>query len=342
MAKQTRKTTKAPARRTATSARRFSNRTAVGILGILLGLWLLYETLSIRPFRWGTLAEELIVVLCVVFALRLLCMAKLPGGLVVACLILLPAGVIVYGAYAAAAEGANFYRFLCLAGAVLLSLLTARLLDSRPDGVLVAFLLLLAGLPGLFAADTLLVQELMRLFLTAGVFFSMVSIRERSPWMSLCAALLFGFAGAAGLYAVFAAAGAAAGTLLFAPKKQRGVWVLSAMLAVGLALGALLLAKQYLPQDSVLLLQNVGGTSEWAAFLNKHLSRVLAVGVLLLAVRFFVSNEDAATPALLALLGGAIVRVIFSGNAPDLSMDTPVLAAIAGAGIAKTGRRSRR
>lgn len=342
MAKQTRKTTKAPARRTTTSACRFSNRTAVGVLGVLLGLWLVYGTLSVQPIHWGTLAEELIVALCVVFALRLLCMAKLSNGLVVACLILLPAGIVVYGAYAAASLGANFYRYLCLAGTGLLSLLAARLLDSRPDGVLVAFLLMLASLPGLFSADVFLIEELMRLFLTAGVFFTMVSIREKSPWMALCAAPLFGFAGSAGLYAAFVALGTAVGTLLSAPKKQRGIWVLSAVLAVGLALGVLALAKQYLPQDSVLLLKSAEGAGELAAFLNGPLMRALAVGVILMAARYFVSNQDAATPALLALIGGALVRLIFPGRAPDLAMDTPILAALAGAGIAMTGRTGRR
>jgi len=181
MAKQMRKTKKAPARRPGSTARGVSNRTVVGVLGVLLGLWLIYGTLTIQPFRWGTFAEELIVALCVVFALRLLCMAKLSGGLIVACLILLPAGIIVYGAYASAADGTNFYRFLCLAGAGVLSLMMARLLDSRPDGVLVAFLLFLAAMPGLIAEDTLFIDELMRLFLTAGMFFAMVSIREKSP-----------------------------------------------------------------------------------------------------------------------------------------------------------------
>ena len=342
MAKQMRKTKKMPARRPGSTARGVSNRAVVGVLGVLLGLWLIYGTLTIQPFRWGTFAEELIVALCVVFALRLLCMAKLSGGLIVACLILLPAGIIVYGAYASAADGTNFYRFLCLAGAGVLSLMMARLLDSRPDGVMVAFLLFLAAMPGLIAEDTLFIDELMRLFLTAGMFFAMVSIREKSPWLALCGALLFGFAGAAGIYAAFVAAGAAAGLLLLAPKRQRGVWALSAALSVGLALGALALARQYLPQDSVLLLQNPGGAGELAAFLSKHLTRVLAVGVLLLAIRSFTSNEDAATPALLALLGGALARLIFSDVAPGVLMDTPLLAAIAGAGIAKAGRGNRR
>ncbi len=342
MAKQTRRTKRAPARRTTTTARRFSNRTVVGVLGVFLGLWLIYETLTVQPFRWGTIVEELIIVLCVVFALRLLCIARLPRGLIVASLILLPAGIIVYGAYASAAEGANFYRFFCLAGVGALSLLMARLLDNQPDGVLICALLLLVSLPGLFAADTLFIEELMRLFLTAGVFFAMVSIREKSPWMALCAAPLFGLAGTAGLYAAFIAAGAAAGMLLAAPKKQRGIWVLSAALSVGLALGALLLVKQLSVLSPLLVTQNTMQASAWAELFDHHLIRVLATGVLLFAVRFFSANEDASMPLVLALLGGAIIRLIFSSGAPDVSMDVPLLAALAGAGIAKTARSSRR
>ena len=342
MTQQTRKTKRAPARRTTRTVRRFSNRTVVGILGVLLGLWLIYKTLTLQPFRWGTIVEELIIALCVVFALRLLCIAKLPRGLVVASLILLPAGIIVYGAYASAAEGANFYRFLCLAGVGALSLLMVRLLDNQPDGVLIGAILLLVSLPGLFTADTLFIEELMRLFLTAGVFFAMVSIREKSPWMALCAVPLFGLAGTAGLYAAFIAAGTAAGMLLAAPKKQRGIWVLSAALSVVLALGALLLVKQLSLLPSSLTMQNAMQASTSTELFEYHLVRVLAMGVLLFALRFFSANEDTAIPLVLALLGGAMIRLIFSGGAPDVSMDMPLLAALGGAGIAKTARGVRR
>jgi hypothetical protein len=262
----------------------------------------------------------------------------LPRGLTVASLILLPAGIIVYGAYASAAEGANFYRFACLAGTGVLSLLTARLLDPQPDGVLLGALLLLISLPGLFAADTLFIEELMRLFLTAGVFFIMVSIREKAPWMALCAALLFGLAGTAGLYAAFVAAGAAAGRLLAAPKKQRGIWVLSVVLSCGLALGALLFVGQLPVLAPFLTTRNPMQPSVWAGFLDNHLIRVLATGVLLFALRFFTKNEDAAIPLVLALLCGAIARLAFSGSAPGVLMDAPLLAALAGAGVAKTAR----
>jgi hypothetical protein len=182
----------------------------------------------------------------------------------------------------------------------------------------------------------------MRLFITAGVFFTMVSIREKSPWMALCAALLFGFAGTAGLYAAFIAAGAAAGLLLLAPKKQRGIWVLSSVLSVGLALSALLLVKQVSVMPASLTTQNIMQAGALAPLFETHLIRVLAVGALLFSLRFFTANESAAIPLVLSLLGGAVFRLIFAGGAPSVFMDVPLLATLAGAGIAKTGRGGRR
>jgi hypothetical protein len=268
MANSRQKTGKTPTRANASrSVGPGRNGTVVGALGILLALWLLYGTVTIHPFLWGTFAEELIAALCVCVALRLLCIANLPKRLIAVCLILLPAGIILYGAYAAVSLNAYFYRYLCLAGTAAFVLLVARLLDGRPDGVVLTALLLLAALPVLSTADTQFTHELMRLFLTAGVFFSVVSIREKTVWMAFCSAVLLGVAGIAGLYAAFVAAGTAAGLLLASPKRQRGVSWLVAALAVGLSLAGFALAKQYLPSSSVLFLANAvrrasGGVSE--------------------------------------------------------------------------------
>lgn len=342
MANSRQKTGKTPTRANASrSVGPGRNGTVVGALGILLALWLLYGTVTIHPFLWGTFAEELIAALCVVFALRLLCIANLPKRLIAVCLILLPAGIILYGAYAAVSLNAYFYRYLCLAGTAAFVLLVARLLDGRPDGVVLTALLLLAALPVLSTADTQFTHELMRLFLTAGVFFSVVSIREKTVWMAFCSAVLLGVAGIAGLYAAFVAAGTAAGLLLASPKRQRGVSWLVAALAVGLSLAGFALAKQYLPSSSVLFLANAVPAGSVAAFLRTHLMRVFAAGVFLLAIRSFRFRENALLPVVFALLGGTIARLAFQSAMPDVWMDAPLLTCLTGTGIAKVGRRGR-
>ncbi|MEN6338636.1 MAG: hypothetical protein ABFD03_00770, partial [Clostridiaceae bacterium] len=128
---------------------------SLGVLGVLLALWLIYNTITLTPFSWGIFAEEIILSLCAVFALRLLGMANPADWVSVACLILLPAGIIIYGATAAARSGADFSRFLCLAGTAACMLLTARQLDAKPDGTLFCALLFAAALPVLVSAETM-------------------------------------------------------------------------------------------------------------------------------------------------------------------------------------------
>lgn len=311
---------------------------AVGALGVLLALWIVYGTVTVSPFRWGTFGEELIAALCAVFALRLLCVAKLPDWLSVACLILLPTGIVLYGAYRAASGGADFYRFLCIAGSAAGSLLCARMLDDRPDGVLLTAVFFAAALPAMLGAQTTLLMELSRALLAAGLFAALAALREKAAWFLPLAAVLFGLAGTAGYHAAFFGAGAGAGALIAAPKKERGVWTFGAVLCAALPVAARLLAGKWIPPESALFAGNPAGVGAVGAFLLPHALRVLAIGLLLYAVRFFAAREGAGAAGVLALLCAALFRLLFRAGAPDVWLDAPALACLAGAGVAKIAR----
>lgn len=339
MANTKRKTKKPAANKTAPRAAFSARQTAAGALGALYALWLVTGSLTLSPFSWGTFAEEIILALCALFALRLLCFAKLPGGLVAACLILLPAGIVLYGAYAAANLNADFARALCLAGTAAFSLMTARLLDDRADGVVLSALLFAAALPALFTADTPLIMELARLLLAAGVLAAAAALREKAVWFAFIAAGLIGTAGAAGYFATFYGAGACAALLISAPKKQRGLWTLAALLLAILPAAVRLITAARLPDGAALLQGNSLEPGVLASAIAPHVVRIYAVGFLLFSIRVSLGRESAAAfPALLALVGAAAFRLAFPAFSPDVWMDAPLLCVLAAAGTAKTGR----
>ena len=173
-----------------TTTKRTSNRrgattaavsAAAGITGVLLAAWVIYGTVTIDPFRWGVFAEELIVALCALFALRLLCVIRLPKWVSLACILALPAAIALYGALSLPEDALSFLRALLLAAAVAFSLLLAHQLDTKPDGVLLAALLCAVCLPVLLSANTRLLDELMRALLMAGVFMVVLAVRPTSP-----------------------------------------------------------------------------------------------------------------------------------------------------------------
>ncbi|HPK71733.1 MAG TPA: hypothetical protein PLN93_07305, partial [Vicinamibacterales bacterium] len=61
----------------------------------MVAVWLVYGTVTIDPFRWGLFAEELIIALCALLALRFLCVLKLPKWITLACIIGVPAAIAV-------------------------------------------------------------------------------------------------------------------------------------------------------------------------------------------------------------------------------------------------------
>ncbi len=155
----------------------------LGALCLLLALWLIYNTVTLEPFSWGVFAEEIILSLCAVFALRLLGLANPSDWVPVAMFILLCAAIVVYGAAFTAKSGADFTRFLCLAGTAACMRLTARQLDAKPDGTLFCALLFAAALPVLVSQPTTLLEEFMRLLLTAGVLAAVFAVRK--SWRGL-------------------------------------------------------------------------------------------------------------------------------------------------------------
>jgi hypothetical protein len=305
-------------------------QTAAGVLGALCALWLVYGTLTISPFSWGTLAEELILALCALFALRLLCFARLPNGLIAACLILLPAGIVLYSAYAAANLNADFTRALCLAGTAVFTLMTARLLDERADGVVLTALLFCAALPVLVAADTLLLEELARLLLAAGVLAAVAALREKAVWFAFLTA---------GFFAALYGAGAGAAFFACAPKKQKSLWTFAALLAALLPVAVQLLTTARFPDGAALLAGNPVASGLIAEVTAPHLIRIYAAGLLLFSVRCALGRESAAAlPVLFALIGAAAFRLAFPALSPDVWMDVPLLCVLTAAGTAKTGR----
>jgi hypothetical protein len=339
MANTKRKTQNTSVRRSAPRSAGSAVQTVAGVLGALCALWLVYGTLTISPFSWGTLAEELILALCALFALRLLCFARLPNGLIAACLILLPAGIVLYGAYAAANLNADFTRALCLAGTTVFTLMTARLLDERADGVVLTALLFCAALPVLVAADTLLLEELARLLLAAGVLAAVAALREKAVWFAFLTAGLIGTAGAAGFFAALYGAGAGAAFFACAPKKQKSLWTFAALLAALLPVAVQLLTTARFPDGAALLAGNPVASGLIAAVTAPHLIRIYAAGLLLFSVRCALGRESAAAlPVLFALIGAAALRLAFPALSPDVWMDVPLLCVLTAAGTAKTGR----
>jgi hypothetical protein len=311
---------------------------AAGVTGLLLAAWFVYGTVSIDPFRWGIFAEELIVALCALFALRLLCVIRLPKWIGVACIVLLPAGIALYGALSLPENVPAFSRALCIAAACAFALLTARQLDTKPDGVLLTALLAAACAPVLLAANTLLVDEFMRALIMAGVLAVSLAVRKKSAGPAYLASILFGLAGAAGFYAAFAGLGAGIGALLLAPKRNRGSWVFAAVLMAALPVAARFAAGVLLPEGSPLFAANTAASAVFVSFLQTHLLRALALGLFAMSARFFFSREETAVPAVLALAGCAAARLLPFAAAPEVWMDALPLCALAGAGVAKIAR----
>jgi len=309
-----------------------------GIAGALIAAWLIYGTVTIDPFRWGLFVEELIIALCALLALRFLCVLRLPSWVSLVCIILLPAAIAFIGSLSLPENPVAFERALCLAFAACFSLLTAHQMDNKPDGVLLTALLICACLPVLLGADTRLIDELMRALVMAGVFMTVLAVRQKSVGLAYLASLAFTIAGAAGLFAAFAGLGAGIGALLLSPKRKRGGWTLAAVLMTALPVAAWFAARLLLPQGNPLFAQNAQTAGDFALIIRTHLLRALAVGLLLLAVRYFYRREDVAIPVILALAGCAVARLLPFVAAPDVWMDALPLCALCGVGVAKTAR----
>lgn len=311
---------------------------AAGIAGVLLAGWIIYGTVTIDPFRWGVFAEELIVALCALFALRLLCVIRLPKWVSLASILALPAAIALYGALSLPEDTVAFLRALLLAAAVAFSLLLAHQLDTKPDGVLLAALLCAACLPVLLAANTRLLDELMRSLLMAGVFMAVLAVRQKTVALAYLSSVAFALAGAASLLAAFAGLGAGLGALLLAPKRKRGGWAFAMVLMASLPVVVWFVSRALIPAESPLMAINPLAAGEFALVIRTHLLRALAVGLFAMAVRFFFAREDAAIPALFALACFAAARLLPLESRPDVWMDALLLCALAGVGVAKTAR----
>ncbi len=311
---------------------------AAGIAGLLLAAWLIYGTVTIDPFRWGLFAEELIIALCALLALRFLCVIPLPKWVSLVTIILLPTGIVLVGALHLPEDSVAFSRALCLAASACFSLLAAQQMDNKPDGVLLTALLIGVCLPVLFVAGTRLIDELARALISAGVFMAVLAVRQKAVGLAYLAVLAFTVAGAAGLFAAFAGLGAGIGALLLSPKRKRGGWTLAAVLMAALPVAAWFAARILLPAGNLLFAQNTLFGGEFAGLIRVHLLRALALGLLLLAVRFFSRREDAAVPVVLALAGCAAARLLPFAASPDVWMDAMLFCSLAGVGVAKTAR----
>lgn len=309
-----------------------------GILGILIASWLVYGTVTIDPFRWGLFAEELIIACCALLALRLLCVLPLPKWLSLVCIVLVPAAIAFYGSLSLPEAPAAFERALCLAAAACFALLTAYQMDNQSDGVLLTALLIAVSMPILLGAQTRLLDELARALIMAGVYMTVLAVRQKTVLVAYLAALAFALAGTAGLFAAFAGLGAGVGALLLSPKRKRGGWTLAAVLMAALPVAVWFGARLFLTEGNPLFAGNAAVLGEFAVIIRVHLLRALAVGVLLLAIRFFIKREDAAIPVLLALAGCAAARLLPFLSAPEVWADAMLLCALAGTGVAKIAR----
>lgn len=309
-----------------------------GAVGILLAVWLVYGTVTIDPFRWGVFVEELILAFCVLFALRLLCVVRLPDWISIVCIVLIPAGYFLYAQFALTGGTASPERSACLAASAAFALCTARELDAKPDGTLLAALLAAACLPVLAGGGTTFLTELMRALLMAGVFMAVLAVRQKSSLYLYFAALGFALGGAANLYAAFTGAGAGLGAVLFAPKKQRGGWVLAAVLSVVLPVAVWLAAAHVFMLPESFYLEGAILVPEYAQIVRPHLLRALDLGLLLLAIRLFFHREDAVVPVLFSVAGGMLMSFFPFLNAPDVWLRALPLCVLAGVGTAKTAR----
>lgn len=327
------------------SAKRIASKTssaaisaAAGIVGILLAAWLVYGTVTIDPFRWGRFVEELIVAVCALFALRLLCVIRLPDWLTIACVALVPAGIAGYAFFSASNNPHALGRLLCLAAGSAFALLTARELDARPDGTFLTALLVAACLPGRISAGTSFLTELQRALTMAGVFMAVLAVRQKSARYLYLASLGFGLSGAASLFSAFAGAGAGLGAALSASKRQRGSWVFPAVLAAALPAAVWLAVRFLLPLPEALLLAETAVPSTFAAVVETHLLRTLDLGLLLLAIRLLARREEAVLPVLFAVAASMLTGFLPALGAPGVWMQALPLAVLAGMGVAKTAR----
>ena len=311
---------------------------AASVAGILIAAWLVYGTVTIDPFRWGLFAEELIIALCALLALRFLCVLRLPKWLPLVCIVLVPAAIAFVGSLSLPENPAAFERTLCLSAAACFALLSAQQMDNKPDGELLTALLIGVCMPILFAANTRMIDELSRALVMAGVFMAVLAVRQKTVLLAFLASAAFALAGAAGLYAAFAGLGAGIGALLLSPKRTRGSWTFAAVLMAALPVAAWFAARALLPEGNPLLAGNTAVAGAFAEIIRVHQLRALAVGLLLLSIRFFSRREDAALPVVFALAGCAAARLLPFIAAPDVWMDALLLSALCGVGVAKTAR----
>ncbi len=309
-----------------------------GMVGILLAAWLIYGTVTIDPFIWGRFAEELIIAVCALFALRLICVIPLPKWVSIACLILLPAGIALYGVLIAEGDATVLGRLMSLAAGSAFALLCARELDTKPDSTLLAALLITACLPSLIGSQTTVLTEIMRALTMAGIFMALLAVRQKSPLYLYLAALGFALGGAANLYASFAGAGAGIGAVLLAPKRTRSSWILPVVLMAALPAVAWMITQLIFPVPDSLYLEGTITTPAFAQIMETHVLRALDLGLLLLAIRWLFHREDAALPVLFAVAGGMLMCLVPALNCPNVWMQVLPLSVLAGVGTAKTAR----
>lgn len=311
---------------------------AAGTAGVILALWLVYGTATIDPFRWGLFVEELIIALLALLALRFVCVLPLPKWSSIVCIILVPFGIALYGSLSLPEDPAAFERALCLAAAACFALLLAQQMDNRPDGVLLTALLIAACIPVLFGVTTRLIDELARALITAGVFMAVLAVRQKTIMYAYLSSAAFALAGAAGLFAAFAGAGAGLGALLLSPKRKRAEWTLALVCMVALPVAVYFAVRLLFGADNPLLAQNTLVFSEFADVVRVHLLRALALGLLLISVRLFVRREDAVLPVVLALAGCAAARLLPFLSTPSVWLDAFLLCALCGVGVSKIAR----
>jgi len=308
----------------------------------LLAVWLVYGTVTIDPFRWGRFVEELIVAICALCALRLLCFLRIPNWISIACVALVPVGIAIYAFFSVSNNPLLLGRLLCLAAACAFALLTARELDAKPDGTLLASLLITACLPGLIGSGTSFLTELLRALVMAGLYLAVLAVRQKSTQFLYLAAIGFGLGGAVSLFSAFAGAGAGLGAALLAPKRQRGNWVFPAVLLAALPLTVWLVVHFVLPLPESLSGAGTRVASEFAAVVEPHLLRALDLGLLLFAIQLLMRREDAAVPLLFAISVSMLTGFLPALNAPGVWMQALPLTVLAGVGTVRIGRKTGR